>query len=232
MALIKFGGGVVQMTGSIAGNTFARNRYGNYVRARTKPTNPNTARQQSVRAALAFLSERWAGTLTDAQRTAWNLYGSSVIMTNKLGESMNLSGFNHYIRSNTIRKAFGLAIIDAGPVVFEIPEADPTYSIAASEATQQITTTYDDTMDWADENGAFMVGFQGAPQNPQRNFFAGPWKSFMVLSGVNGAPPASPAATAAATVMTELQRQWTYARILRADGRLSQPFRSDCFIGA
>jgi len=232
MALVKFGGGITQMAGSIGGTTFARNRYGNYARSRTKPTNPNTARQQTIRSALAFLTERWSLTLTAAQRTAWNLYAANVTMLNRLGESVNLSGFNMYIRSNSIRKAFGLAVIDAGPVVFEIPEADPTYAIAASEATQQITTTYDDTMDWADEDGAFMVGFQGAPQNPQRNFFAGPWKSFMVISGVNGAPPASPAITAVATAIAELQHLWCYARILRADGRISQPFRHDVFCAA
>ncbi|GAI58374.1 unnamed protein product, partial [marine sediment metagenome] len=39
MALVKYGGGITQMSGSIAGNTFARNRYGNYVRSRTKPIN-------------------------------------------------------------------------------------------------------------------------------------------------------------------------------------------------
>ncbi|GAH13494.1 unnamed protein product, partial [marine sediment metagenome] len=50
MSLVKYGGGIVQMSGSIAGNTFARNRYGNYVRARTKPINPNSDRQVVVRA--------------------------------------------------------------------------------------------------------------------------------------------------------------------------------------
>jgi len=232
MALLKFGGGITEMRGSIAGNTYSRNRYGAYARARTKPVNPNTGRQQTVRAALAYLTERWSITLTDAQRAAWNLYGANVVMTNKLGESINLSGFNHYIRSNSIRKAFGLTVIDAGPVVFEIPEADPTYAVTASEATQKISTTFDNTMDWADETGAFLVGFQGSPQNPQRNFFGGPWRSFMVVSGLSGTPPTSPAETAVAYAIAELQRDWCYSRILRADGRISQPFRSDCFVGA
>jgi len=232
MALLKFGGGITEMRGSIAGNVYSRNRYGAYARARTKPVNPNSARQQAIRAALAFLTERWSSTLTAAQRTAWNLYGSNVVMTNKLGESINLSGFNHYIRSNVIRKRAGLGVIDAGPVVFEIPEADPTYAITASEAAQEITHTYDDGMDWADENGGWLVMFQGSPQNAQRNFFGGPWRINGIVEGVNGAPPASPKVQAVAFAIAELQRQWTYARIIRADGRMSQPFRADCFIGA
>ncbi|GAI01350.1 unnamed protein product, partial [marine sediment metagenome] len=45
MALIKYGGGIVQISGSIAGTVFARNKMGNYARPRTKPVNPRTARQ-------------------------------------------------------------------------------------------------------------------------------------------------------------------------------------------
>lgn len=232
MALIKFGGGVVQMSGSIAGNTFARNRYGNYCRSRTKPTNPNTGKQQTIRSAMAFLTARWAQTLTAAQRTAWNLYGSNVNMLNKLGETIQLSGFNHYIRSNMIRKQCALAIIDAGPVIFEVPAADPTYAITCSEATQQISTTFDNGMDWADEDGAFMVGYQGTPQNSQRNFFAGPWNAFMVIAGANGAPPASPSAQACAFAVSEGQHMWCYSRILRVDGRVSLPFRADILVAA
>ncbi|GAH50296.1 unnamed protein product, partial [marine sediment metagenome] len=48
MALVKLGGGIVQISGSIAGNTFARNRFGNYMRSRTKPVNPNSTRQTDI----------------------------------------------------------------------------------------------------------------------------------------------------------------------------------------
>ena len=232
MALIKYGGGIVQMSGSIAGNTHARNRYGNYVRARTKPVNPNTALQQAIRAAIAFLTDRWAQTLTAVQRTAWNLYADNVAMKNRLGETVNLSGFNHYIRSNVPRKQANSSVVDDGPVVFEIPAKDPTFSTTASEATQQFTNVYDATMDWADENGAHILIYQGLPQNPQRNFFGGPWRYMAGLSGVNGAPPASPFVTDAVFAIAELQRIWIYARITRADGRLSEPFRADTFCAA
>jgi len=232
MALIKFGGGIVQMAGSIAGNTFARNRYGNYVRARTKPTNPNTDRQTSIRSAMADITTRWAQTLTSAQRTAWNLYGSNVVMQNRLGESMNLSGFNHYIRSNVVRKAFGLALVDAGPTTFELPAQDSTLAITASEATQDISTAYDDTMDWAAETGSFMVLFAGQPQTAQRNFFAGPWRSFAIVSGVDAAPPAGPSVAASPYAIAETQHIWVYARILRLDGRMSEKFRDDVAVGA
>lgn len=232
MALIKYGGGIIQMSGSISGSTFARNRFGNYARARTKPTNPQTDRQEAVRAAIAFLADRWAQTLTNAQRIAWNLYGDSVNMKNRLGETIHLTGFNHYIRSNTVAKVFALTVVDAGPVLFELPAQDPTYAITASEATQQITAAYDDGMDWATETGSNLLLSGGMPQNAQRNFFAGPWRLYGQVTGADGAPPAGPHAGTSGYAIAEGQRLWGYARIRRLDGRLSEIFRGDCFVAA
>jgi len=232
MALVKFGGGVVQMSGSLAGNTYARNRYGNYVRARTKPTNPNTARQVAIRASMSEMTTYWSQTLTAVQRTAWNLYGSNVAMTNRLGETVKLSGFNHFLRSNIMRNRVGLGVVADGPVIFELPAADPGFSITASEATQQITCTYDAGMDWADENGGWLILHQGSPQNGQRNFFAGPWRYCGIVEGVNGAPPAGPYVATVSYAIAEGQREWLYARIIRADGRMSQPFYDDVLVAA
>lgn len=232
MALIKFGGGVVQMAGSIAGTTFARNRYGNYARARTTPVNPNSSGQQAVRATLAALTNRWSQTLTAAQRTAWNLYASNVVMTNRLGESINLSGFNHYIRSNSWLSRFGQTIVDDGPVIFEIPDADATFSITASEATQLVSYSFDTALAWANEDDGWLIFEMGQPQNAQRNFFGGPWKHVAAAAGAGAGPPVSPAAPASPFAIAEGQHIWAFARILRADGRLSAPFRDDVLVGA
>lgn len=232
MALIKFGGGVVGMSGSIAGNTFSRNRYGAYARSRSVPVNPNTARQQTVRNSLAALTMVWSQTLTAAQRAAWNLYAANVVMTNRLGESINLSGFNHFLRSNSLLQQNAKTLVADGPTTFEIPESDPAFAISASEATQVISVTYDDTLDWCDEDEAYMFLFQGQPQNAQRNFFGGPWRQMTPVEGDSTTPPTSPESASAVFAITEGQRQWVYGRILRADGRLSAPFRGDCFVGA
>lgn len=226
MALIKYGGGIIQMSGSIAGNVYARNRYGNYARARTVPTNPNTAAQQEVRAAVAWLTEHWSSTLTANQRTAWGLYGDSVNMLNKLGEVVHLTGFNHFIRSNAIRKRNVDLVIVPGPTVFELPEHDPLFAFTASEATQDLTVTYDDTEEWCDLDDAHLYIFVGSPMNPQRNFFAGPWRFGDAVDGDVAAPPASPATVASPFAIAEDQRLWIYGRIATADGRLSEPFRA------
>ncbi len=232
MALVKLGGGIVQISGSIAGNTFARNRSGNYMRARTKPVNPNTSLQQQVRATMAVLTTLWASTLTADQRTAWNLYASNVNMKNRLGETINLTGFNHYIRSNSIRLSKGVATVDDGPTVFELPEQDPTLAVTCSEATQFLTIAFDNTLAWATEDGGLIFFFQGQPQNAQRNFFDGPWRYAVAIAGIDPGGAASPAIPAAVFPIAEGQRIWVYARIQRADGRLSEVFRADNFCDA
>ena len=232
MALVKYGGGIIGMSGSIAGNTFARNRSGNYVRSRTKPVNPRSALQSLVRAAISLMTVRWAVTLSGAQRIAWNLFAANVGMKNKLGETINLSGFNHYIRSNSLLSRSGLTIVDDAPITFELPAADPTFAITASQAAQTLIVTYDAALAWLNEDGGFLYIFQGAPQNTQRIFFGGPWRFIGHVSGVDPAGPAGPAEIAAAFPIGEGQKMWAYARIQRADGRVSEVFRVETWITA
>jgi len=226
MALIKYGAGIIEMAGSIAGTVFARNRYGKYARARSKPTNPNTPGQQQVRAAIAWLTDHWSSTLTPDQRTAWQLYADSLNMLNRLGEVMHLSGFNHFCRSNAIPKRNADTVVVAGPTIFEIPEHDPTFAFTASEATQKISVTFDAEAAWANETDGHLYVFAGKPMNAQRNFFAGPWRFAAAIDGDDTTPPTSPSEVDSPWVISEGQALWIYARISRADGRLSEPFRA------
>lgn len=232
MALIKYGIGIAQISGSIGGVTFARNTYGAYIRNRTTPTNPRTARQTEVRASIAFLAAYWAQTLSDAQRTAWNLYAASVVMTNRLGEPTYLSGYNMFLRSNAIPKRADYPIYDPGPTVFELPAQDPTLEFTGTEAGQTLSVSFDDTMSWCEESSAFMHVFQGSPQNAQRNFFDGPWRYLCSVEGSASPAITSPQVLPVEFAIAEDQRDWIYARIQRADGRLTEPFRANAFIGA
>jgi len=204
-----------------------------YVRNKTIPVNPNTARQVVVRAALAQLTDRWAQVLTAANRTAWDLYAASVTMKDALGQDILLTGLNHFLRSNVIAIQAGIAVVDAGPTVFELPDQDPLFAQTSSEATQTISFVFDDAAEWVDEDDAYMIKFEGKPQNPQRNFFGGPWRYIGTIDGDSASPPTTPdAETPIPYAITEGQRLWCYARIRRADGRLSQPFRDDALVSA
>jgi len=106
------------------------------------------------------------------------------------------------------------------------------FAITISEATQLVSITFDDTLAWASEDGGMLELYQGVPQNAQRNFFGGPWNQMTGLQGSAALPLVSPLDKECATVCTEGQHVWVYARIRRADGRLSAPFRADVLVGA
>jgi len=232
MALVRYGGGVIQMSGSIAGNTFARNRYGNYTRARTKPINPNSARQSKVRAIIADLVERWNETLSDAQRTAWATYAAAVAMKNRLGETIYLTGFNHFIRSNCSYLDAVAQYFDDAPTTLSLAQQDPAFEIAASAGTQDISVTFNTDLDWNSEPGAGMMFLDGRPQNNTRNFFAGPYRGIEWLGGIQPPGNASPQTHTGIFTLVEGQKIWVQARIIRADGRLSEPMTANCIIVA
>ncbi len=231
MALVKFGAGIIQMSGSIAGTTFARNRSGNYARARTKPINPSSSGQQAVRNAMAGMVEYWSQTATQVQRTAWDLYASSVEMLNKFGETIHLSGMNHFVRANSILSRAAAPIVADGPTIFELPSGDGLFTAEASAATQLVSVTFSEDGGWEAEDNGFLHVFVGSPQNPTVNFFAGPWKLGDNIAGAV-IPITSPQTFTSPFVLTEDQKVWVYARIQRADGRLSNPFRDDFIVGA
>lgn len=227
MALIKLGGGVVGISGSIAGNTFARNRFGAYMRARTKPVNPQSARQVAARARIGLLAEEWSATLTAAERLAWAAYAASISWLNKLGETVKLTGFNHFVRSNACVLAAGSAIVATGPTTLSLPNQDPTM-VATLSAANGITITYDDTLDWPGEDDAFMLIEIGMPQLHSRTFFNGPWRFDSAIEGNTAVPITSPEGPNASSTWTLIEGQvcWVRFRILRADGRVTSHFGS------
>jgi len=232
MALVKFGGGITAMSGSIAGNTFARNRSGAYARARTKPVNPNTQRQSEVRASMALLAEYWYETLTRNQREDWNDYAADVAMKNKLGEAIKLSGFNHFVRSNAAHVRFGHTPLAQAPAIHLIADQDPTFDCTATGTPMVIPVTFDDGMAWCSEDDAEMIVSQGMPINSSRSFFGGPWRVVSSLAGSAGAPITSPQNIGIQFNIYEGQKQFIKARIRRADGRISEEFSANCIVAA
>lgn len=231
MALIKYGGGIVQMSGSIAGQVHARNRFGNYMRARTKPVNPKSPRQVGARVLMMFLAEQWReAPMTDPIRTAWQTYANSVNWLNRLGETVTLTGFNMFMRGNSARMRISGALVTAGPTDLGLPAGDPNMVVSnCTEAAQKFDLAFDDTMDWCTEDGGFLAMQQGEPQNPTRNFFNGPWRTCAYISGIDPGGVASPALALPniGYTITEGQKIWWRAAIIRKDGRVSTKFECD-----
>ena len=106
----------VPQSGSIAGTTSSRNRYGQYKRTRAIPVNPNTTYQGTQRARFGDMAQAW-GDLTDAQRAGWKSLGLLVQRTDPLGQTYDLTGMGAYCMININNLDAGNAVVSAAPAV-------------------------------------------------------------------------------------------------------------------
>lgn len=116
MAIVKFGGTVVGVRGTVGGLTFSSGHSGPYVRAWAKGANPRSGGQTTVRARLASMGENWR-LLTSGQRDDWNTYaaGAGQEKTNSLGEAYYASGYNWFAALSCNLLQGGEAIIEDAP---------------------------------------------------------------------------------------------------------------------
>ena len=114
-ALVKLGGGVTDIRGSIGGTTFSKCAAGHYMRARTKPVNPRSPTQITRRANVAYLTQHWSGSLNEQQRIDWRAYAKATTWHNKLGESIVINGLAAFLRLNAFLRMLGAAIREEAP---------------------------------------------------------------------------------------------------------------------
>lgn len=238
---MKFKSSVLtQASGSVGGLTYAHNRGGMYTRARSIPTNPNTERQQWLRAAFGGRIQAWS-MLTDEERAAWKVYAENTPFTDKLGDQIKLTGQQQFVRSNTPRAnaravvgSFGGAItipdITTAPTIYNTGE--PVYMIATfSENTGNLTVTAN-LSEPASAAGHALL-YVGNPQNPGRNFYKGPYQLAATTTYSAAAtqvfmtPDTADPETWYATVIPVVG-MWLPVRINLSyeDGRLSQDFKA------
>lgn len=227
MALVKYGAGIIQISGSIAGDVHARNRFGNYIRPRTKPVNPHSTRQEAIRAILSYIAEFWHTELSVVERGLWDTYAAAVVMKNRLGESIHLTGYNHFIRTNCASQTAGLGTFSAAPTILSLPEKDLECECSEEDIAAQTFTIDCSTLGWApngDPKGRILL-YQGQPQLASRSFFNGPWRYMGLITPIEGA--AGEATEAAAFSFALGQKVWFAARVLTTTGRLSERWALD-----
>ena len=166
-------------SGKLGALVASHNKGGQYLRARTTPTNPNTVQQQAVRNAVRTLGPRWVETLNEDQQGAWETYAANVTLPNRLGDQMHVSGLSMYIRSNVSRLQAGLDIVDDAPVIYDLGAAPAigAISIGANElagATGTITLAGENA--WAADADNALLVYVSRPQNPTKIFFKGPYR--------------------------------------------------------
>lgn len=229
-----FNAGIVggQASGSVGGVTASHNRFGTYLRNRSVPVNPNSSRQQVARNRFTTAAGRWSSILTQAQRDAWILYADNVDWINRIGQTVNLTGLNMYLRSVTAELAAALPIVDDGPTTFSLPDIDPAYGATISEATQLISVSFDNTEAWANEDDAALLIEMSIPQGAGRTFLSPQSRVAGAILGDSTTPPTSPTTLAVPFAVAEGQKVNVSARVIRADGRVSAPFLDTAIIAA
>ncbi len=211
---------VSQASGSLAGLTFSHTRGSKYIKARTTPTNPNSQRQAIVRTAMGVLGPVWGQTLTQLQRDGWRLYASNVPSTNKIGETIHLTGQQHFTRINIPRIQIGEAIQENAPTIFDLGTftAPTINSITASG--QDIKINFNNGDDWAIADDGFMIVYAGRPTSTGEEFFRGPWRFAGIIEGAV-APPATPATLLSPWIVSPDEIMWVKIRVMQTDSRLS-----------
>lgn len=208
-------------SGSIGGITLSHNRGGNYMRSRTTPVNPNTPAQALVRGIMAMLANRWVNVLTQLQRDAWELYATNVPLPNPLGAPRNVGGIGMYIRGNLMKSHQSITLADDAPTIFDLGDFTPIVFVSATAATQVCSVSFTEADAWVAEDDAMLLWHTGPPQNPGKNYFTGPYRFGDTILGNLALPPTSPDPLDVTIAFAEGQRVFAYARVLRADGRLS-----------
>lgn len=129
----------VPQSGSVAGVTSSRNRFGQYRRSRSSPVNPNSDKQGAVRARLSASSAAWRA-LTDAQRAGWEGLASQMNRTDSLGQGYSLTGFQAFVSVNNNLAAAGDAALDDAPAL-QTPEIVATVTVTLTAAAFSIAYT-------------------------------------------------------------------------------------------
>jgi len=164
MAKVKYGGGIQDIRGSLAGQVHSRNTFGNYIRQKVSPVQPRTSRQLEIRTLFSELSRRFSNTLSDEQQEAWRQAAASAPVRDVFGDSITLTGINLYARLNSLRLLQGLPPLDDPPPVEEVPRLDSL------------------TLTWNGDAGTLEVGFAPTPIPPGLSLFV--WTTEPLNPGV------------------------------------------------
>lgn len=210
---------VTQASGSIGGMTASRNRGGMYFRARSIPVNPSTTFQQTVRTNFTSLAAAWTDDLSEAQRTSWNTFAVNVTVTDSFGDQRQISGINHFIRSNALRLQAGLSTVLQAPSSFTgVSFGEPSitdWDLALQEVDISFTLAL-----WRTQNGGALLVYLSRPQGEGINYFRGPYRLAGIILGNSSSPPTSPQVVNLPFPVVAGQQVFGYARALLADGRV------------
>lgn len=126
MARVQFGAIVTEITGSIGGFTFQKNRSGNIIRLRGNPSRASSPKQTVAHQNHIRFLQLWQ-TLSTAEKVAFNDFADTFPKTTKFGTVKILNGQNWFESINFNRELFGLSVLTSPPA-HDLPVAVPAFN--------------------------------------------------------------------------------------------------------
>lgn len=207
MALIR-SSTLSNISGSIGGTTYARNRGGAYARNRTVPINPNSSFQTRARSSLATMSGGWSSVLTSGQRSAWVAYAETQSVLNRLGESITLSGQQAYVRSNTLLELAGQPLVTAPPTI-----TPPTLAVAGGFVASYDVSDAEVSVDLLNVVTGFFLCFCGPAQSAGARSVKVPFRFFGVSAQVAQGTLATAESSGARTFSAGDRMAWRFVLV-------------------
>lgn len=175
---VKWGALIAEARGAMGGIVASRNRAGAFLRNRTKPVDPGSAKQNIQRSNMTNGVAQWRD-LSAAARDLWNAKALVTSFTNRIGESFHPTGMNIFMKSAQLLLAGQLTAITTPPV---LPVVDDT----------GITCTYtlDPGLEMNAEQAALPIGssvlvwYQYNMTN-STYYYKGPYANTAILNPAN-----------------------------------------------
>lgn len=206
-----------EMRKKLGGVVWARNKGGPYLRLRSTPTNPSTARQMAVRANLAWCATSWETDLDEAQREQWREWAETHSWLNTLGQTIFLTALDWYCMVNA-------RLLDAAMATILVPDdlSEPgplATAVLAIPSATTCTIAFTPVLPTGHAVVLWGSGPLGAGQNP--NF------AQMRLIGYSAADAPTPITFALPYTMGDGRKLKVYAGVLSDRGRVSVMLTDD-----
>ena len=130
----------IPRSGSYAGVTSSHNRAGQYLRNRRTPVNNPTPRRTLIRSALGSASAAY-GALTGGQQLAWAAAADAHPITDRLGQSIKLTGHQFFVSNYVSCLNAGLALPVSPPTDYTVYAPAPASAVFTTAGGLVVTWT-------------------------------------------------------------------------------------------
>ena len=172
---IKYSALVSDARGKLNGSVASKNRYGQYVRNKVTPVNPQTNHQMAVRGQFGALSSQWSS-LTQQERDSWKTAGEDSPETNVFGDTVILQPNVFFIKRNMLLTTAGLPIITTA-----IKKTEVEYQNIALQDFTPLSMTLDLEHQRFNEGASKMVVYATRPMSAGRQFLKNDYRVIGVL---------------------------------------------------